>query len=163
MFMQAGVLFNRHQRDREQICHDSQLSSDVFIEDTVEQERILSWGLTAGVFVLLLAFSSWNGGWWRSEASPVAHTRSYGVTPTDAAAANPFAPRSEFVPTPVAEPEPVPVTSPSPAAVINSTPAVVPAGPEQSDPQNENYTSDIDYEAQAVERNRGVEHGSRTH
>jgi hypothetical protein len=53
---------------------------------------------------------------------------------------------------PVAGPEPAPVMSPSPAAE-----------PEQSDPQNEDYTPDVDYEAMAVERNRGVEHGSRTH
>jgi hypothetical protein len=33
------------------------------------KSRILLWGLTAAVFILTLAFSSWHEGLWRSDAA----------------------------------------------------------------------------------------------
>jgi hypothetical protein len=106
----------------------------------VEDERILSLGLTAGVLGVLLAFSSWHAGWWRSQAAPVARSQFYA---TDARPTNPFAPKSEFTPAPVAR------TTFAEAA--------------RSEPQSDDSTPEVDYEALIVERNRGVEHGSRTH
>ena len=118
------------------------------------EERTFAWGLTAGAFVLVLVFSSWRGAWWRPRASPVTRAPPVHFTSTDTFPSNPFAAKSEFLPTP--NPAPVPAAEPNPVR------AIAPSEPER-EPQSEDSIPDVDYEALAVQRNRGTEHGSRTH
>src|SRR5580658_9172504 len=65
--------------------HDRPLPLPLFIGAQVKS-RILLWALTAGVFILTLAFSSWHEGLWRSDAAR-------------ATRAAPQRPEDSFVPT----------------------------------------------------------------
>jgi hypothetical protein len=123
----------------------------------IVEDRIYSWGLMAGIFTLLLAFSTSHGGWWRSRTS-AAGAQSYkeSVASAGASASNPFAATSEYMPTPTDD-------APPAAATVNPGRAIALPEPEQNEPQREDDSAnDVDYEAQAQQRNRGVEHGSRT-
>ena len=123
------------------------------------EARTLSWGLTAGAFVLLLTFSTWHGAWWRAAAAPVARDQSYkGNFVPETLPSNPFAATSEFVPTPQAEAAPT-------APATNPTAVGARAEPRQSGQQSDDATpeAEANYEAMAVQRNRGVEHGARAH
>jgi hypothetical protein len=116
------------------------------------EERTFTWGLTAGVFVLVLVFSSWHGAWWRPRSSPATRAQPTHFASTDAFPSNPFAAKSEFLAAP--NPPAAPAVS-----EVNPLRVIAPTEPEQS----EDSVPDLDYEAMAVQRNRGTEHGSRTH
>jgi hypothetical protein len=120
------------------------------------EERTFTWGLTAGAFVLVLVFSSSHGAWWRARSSPATRAQPTHFVSTDAFPSNPFAAQSEFLPAP--NPPAV-----APVAEGNPVRAIAPSEPEQLEPQSEDSTAEADYEAMAVQRNRGTEHGSRTH
>ena len=104
-------------------------------------------GPEAGLFTLTLAFSSWHEGLWRSDAArairaaPQHHKDS--LVPTGAVA--------EVMTTPTAAP------APADAAAPNPPPAIAPPEPVQSEPN-----PDLDA-AMLVRRDRGAEHGSRSH
>jgi hypothetical protein len=119
------------------------------------EEHTFSWGLTASVFALLLVFSTWHGAWWRPRASPAAQAQPANFVPTKPFPANPFLGTSEFQPAPN-------LPAVAAGAAENPRGAVAPVE-EQSAPSNEDALPDTDYQAMAVERNRGHEHGSRTH
>jgi hypothetical protein len=119
-------------------------------------ERTLSVSLTAGVLVLLLAFSTWHGAWWRSKPATAMPAKPAKFVPTDTFAVNPFAAKSELLPTPG------PPAAPE-VADGNSQRAVVPAQPQQSEPSVEDAVAEVDYEQQIMERNRVHGRGARTH
>ena len=128
--------------------HDRPLPLPLFIGAQV-RSRILLWGLTAGVFILTLAFSSWHEGLWRSDAArairaaPQHHKDS--LVPTGAVA--------EVMTTPTAAPAPADAA----AAAPNPPPAIAPPEPVQSEPN-----PDVDG-ATLARRDRGAEQGSRSH
>jgi hypothetical protein len=100
-------------------------------------------------------FSSSHGAWWRPRPSPATRAQPTHFVSTDAFPSNPFAAKSEFLPAPNAPAVP--------AAEVNPVRAIAPTELEQSEPQSEDSIAEVDYEALAVRRNRGAEHGSRTH
>jgi hypothetical protein len=120
------------------------------------EDRVFSWGLTAGVIALLLVFSTAHGGWWRAAASPVTPSQAYeaNVTPTRGVS-NPFAAASEYVPAPTTKMVP---------AIAHSFDAIAPSDAEPLARHSEGDTiAEVDYGARAQQQNRGVEHGARTH
>jgi hypothetical protein len=124
--------------------HDRPLPLPFFIGTQVKS-RILLGGLTAGVFTLMLAFSSWHEGLWRSDAAPT--TR-----------AAPQHHKDSFVPTgAVAEAMTTPTAAAVPAGAPSPPPAIAPPEPVQSEPD-----PDVDG-ATLARRDRGAEHGSRSH
>jgi hypothetical protein len=124
--------------------HDRPLPLPLFIGAQVKS-RILLWALTAGVFILTLAFSSWHEGLWRSDAAR-------------ATRAAPQRPEDSFVPTgAVAEVMTTPTAAAAPAAAPSPPPAIAPPEPVQSEPN-----PDVDG-ATLARRDRGAEHGSRSH
>jgi|HubBroStandDraft_1064217.scaffolds.fasta_scaffold00036_86 hypothetical protein len=113
------------------------------------KSRILLCGLVVGTFILTLAFSSWHDGLWRSGAAPV--TRA--APPTGAVASPPFGPTSEAMTTPTAAATPA-------TAAMNPPPAITTPESVQSEPYS---TPDVDNAAMPARRDRGAEHGSRSH
>jgi hypothetical protein len=115
------------------------------------ERRLLLCGVAA--FILTLAFSFWHDG--RHDAA-----RSARVAPqpdmdsrasTGALAANPFS--SEAMTPPIAAAAPA-------APAMNPPPADAPPEPVQSNPP---ASSDVDARTTLVWRDRGAEHGSRSH
>jgi hypothetical protein len=132
--------------------------------DAMGDERLLSWMLTAGVFFLLLAFSSSHGGWWRSRASQRQPAQATFAN-ARATPANPFAATTEYIPSrnvqaraaPNDPPDAVP-PAPSPLNEARIEPRIE----RQIEPQGADATPGIDYQAMDSERNRGVTRNSRT-
>jgi hypothetical protein len=128
------------------------------------EERTYAWGLAAGMFILLLAFSSWHGAWWRSKASPLSRNYQRGFAAAGALPSNPFAPTSEFVPAPkvLAAPAAPPIAPPRIVAPLEPPPESDTESEETETP-GEQPIPQVDYE-ELVRRNRiGGRRSSRTH
>jgi len=123
------------------------------------ERRILLCTLGVGAFIVTLAFSSWHDGLWHPDApaTPAAlqhHQDSLVATGT--VAAQPFAPSSEAVTTPIAAALPA-------AAAMSPPPAPAAPEPVQSEPQSEpDSNPEVDDNAVRARRDRGAEHGSRS-
>jgi hypothetical protein len=117
--------------------------------------RILLCGLMVGAFVLTLAFSSRQAGLWPSDEAPVTpaapQLKEARLATTDAVVSHPFSSSSEAMARPTAAVTP-------PAATMNIPPASAPPEPVQSEP-----TPAVDNGEMPPRRERGAEHGSRSH
>ena len=115
------------------------------------ERRLLLCGVAA--FILTLAFSFWHDG--RYDAAPSARDSSQpntkSLAPTVELASNPFSSQPMTPPTAAAAPL---------APVTNPPPADAPSEPVQSDPP---ASPDVYERTTLVWRDRGAEHGSRSH
>lgn len=139
----------------------SRLSAMVstFLIGALVDRRLLLCGLTAGAFVLTLAFSYWHEGLWRSGAAPVTRVAPQHhedrVVPMSPVISNPFPPSHEPAPTAAAS---------ATAAEMNQPPAAVPPESVQGESQSEPDSSpDADNGVMLARRGERAERGSRSH
>jgi hypothetical protein len=124
------------------------------------KRRILLGALALGAFIVTLVFSSWHAGLWHTAAEPPAgaapQPNQGGVVPAGSVAASASDSQTQaLTSTP-------PAVAAAPAAAMNPPPAAAPAEASPGDSQYEQIANP-GVDAEAMRRDRGVQHSSGPH